>query len=179
MMHLEDEGISVLAIPDIEKLGLERIRTSFKLSSSVKDVRPFFAGLHQSSGLRSYSRSMVNHILDCEFSIPRGTLGELQTILRKLEEMELIQSVELRKLLWKDVLMAKTQFYDYSKGQWDVDFSKLSGDPSSVRIPTISDPERFDYTDLLMIKDLEADPWIKIVDLAKKSSLAHGDAVIT
>ena len=176
MMHLKDEGISVLAIPDIEKLGLERIRASFKLSSSLKDVKPFFGGLHQSAGLRTYARSMLNHIVDCEFNTPRGTLGELRKILGKLEEMELIRNVELRRLLWKDVLMVKTQFYDYSKSQWDVDFSTLSGDPSSVRIPTTSNPERFDYTDLLMIKELEADPWIKNVDLAEKINIADGDA---
>ncbi|MHB8567745.1 MAG: hypothetical protein ACYC9U_11690 [Nitrososphaerales archaeon] len=175
MMRLKDEGMAIVAVPDIEKLGLERIRVSFKLSPSMKDVTPFFGALHQSSGLRSYARSMINRIFDCEFSIPRGTIGELEKLLQKLEGMKSIQKAELRKLLWKDVLMVKTQFYDYSKNEWDVDFSTLSGDPS-ILIPSISTTERFDFTDLLMIKELELDTWIKTVDLAKKCSVADRDA---
>lgn len=174
MMRLKEEGISILPIPDVEKLGLERVRASFKLPSSINDVKPFFGGLHQSAGLRSYSRSMVTHIFDCEFLIPQGTIGELQKLLQKLEEMKMIQGPEVKRLLWKDILMLKTQFYDYSKTEWDVDFSTLSGDPSTA-IPSTSSPDRVDFTDLLVIKDLELDPWVKIVDLSKKINVPDRD----
>jgi hypothetical protein len=176
MMHLNDDGISVLAVPDIEKLGLERIRAFFKLVPSLKDPRPFFRALHESSGLRSYSRAMDSQRFDCEFAIPQGRRDEFSELLVRLEEMKVIRNPEAKKLLWKEVSMLKTEFYDYSKGEWDVDFSYLSGDPSSIQIPAKSKPESIDYADLIMIKELEMNPWIKTVELAKKSAIATGDA---
>jgi DNA-binding Lrp family transcriptional regulator len=176
MVNLKKEGISILAIPDFEKLGLERFRVFFRLQKSTSNsVKAFFGGLHQSSGLKIYSRSMYSQIFDCEFAIPRGTFSELEKLLHKLEEMELITDVESTRIKWKEVLMLNGKLYDYSKKEWDVDFSTLSGNPSSVEIPEVSKPERVDFSDLLMIKELEADPWIKVVELAKKVNLEGGD----
>ncbi len=176
MMNLKNDGISVSPTPDYDKIGLERARVFFRLDPSVKEIKPFFGGLHQSAGLKLYARSLDNHIFDCEFTIPRGTLGELSKLLDKFVDLDLTRDVEVKKILWKDVLMLKTEFYDYSKHEWDVDFSKLIGDPSKVSIPERSEPERFDYNDLIFIKEMEMDAWIKLVDLAKKANLQVGDA---
>ncbi len=176
MVKLKEDGFNLLGIPDFDKLGLERFRVFFKLMIQAKEVKPFFGGLHQSAGLKIYSRSMDTHMFDCEFAIPAGTLPQLRKLLDKLVDLKIIQNVEVRRLLWKDLLMLKTQFYDYSKKEWDVDFSALTGDPS-IEIPTKSEPQKFDYADLLMIKELEPDPWIKTVELAKKMGLQKGDAI--
>ena len=176
MMHLKDEGISVLALPDIEKLGLERVRVFFKLAPSMKDAKPFFKSLHETSGLRSYSRAMDSQIFDCEFAVPRGAFSELSTLLDQLEDLKIVRNQDLKKLLWKEVSMLKTEFYDYSKGEWDVDFSSLTGNPSAVETPAKAEAESIDYPDLIMIKELELDPWVKTVELAKKAGLAVGDA---
>jgi DNA-binding Lrp family transcriptional regulator len=175
MVNLNKDGISILTIPDFEKLGLERFRIFFRLQTSMNgNVTALFGGLHQSAGLKLYARSMYSQIFDCEFAIPQGTFFELEKLLHKLEEMDLIQDIESRRIMWKDVLRLNGKFYDYSKKEWDIDFSTLSGDPS-VQIPEVSKPERIDFSDLLMIKELEADPWIKVVELAKKVNLEGGD----
>jgi hypothetical protein len=177
ILKLREKGFAVDTIPDVDKLGLERIRASFELSSSFeKDIRALFGGLHQSAGLRSYFRHLVKNNFDCEFSIPQGTRVELEELLRKLEDMGIISDWRLRKILWKDFLMLKAQFYDFSRGEWDVDFSTLVGDPSTVQIPTKNSQEHFDYPDLLMLKDLELDTWMKTVDLAKRAKLGLPDA---
>jgi DNA-binding Lrp family transcriptional regulator len=177
MMNLNKDGIIVAPTADYDKIGLERARVFFRLSPSIKDeTMAFFGGLHQSAGLKLYARSLDNHIFDCEFALPKGTVGELQKLLEKLEELQFIRNVEVKKILWKDVLMLKTEFYDYSKHAWDVDFTKLSGDPSKVSIPTKNEQERFDYNDLFFIKEMEMDSWVKLVDLARKAHLQVGDA---
>lgn len=175
MLNLKKDGIGVLAVPDVDRLGLERVRVFFKLAKSLKEIKSFFRTLHERAGLRSYSRSLFNHVFDCEFTVPQGNFSELQSFLEKLEGHKLVQNIKMRRLLWKDVLMLKTQFYDYSKKEWDVDFSTLSGDPS-VQVPARSEKQNFDYSDLLMMKELELDPWIKTVDLAKKVQQGVPDA---
>lgn len=174
MVNLKDYGISVQTVADLEKIGLQRVRVFFKLVSALRDIKALFNGLYQNSGLRSYARSMYTHVFDCEFAIPSGTQLELQRLLQKLQDMKLISNVEIRRLVWKDILMLKTQFFDYSRKEWDVDFSTLSGNPS-VQISAKSDPERFDFSDLLVIKELELNAWAKIVELAKKTNVSVGD----
>jgi DNA-binding Lrp family transcriptional regulator len=176
MIHLKDQGLGILAIPDFDKLGLERVRVFFTLPPSTKDIRALMGGLHQSAGLKLYSRSIDSQVFDCEFAIPEGTLSELEELVRKLEELKTIQDASLNKIVWKDLPTLKTQFYDFPKGEWDVDFSTLAGDPSSVHIPDKKSSERIDYPDLMMVKELEQDPWVKNVDLCKKAGLSVGDA---
>ncbi len=96
-------------------------------------------------------------------------------LLRGLEEMKLIENVKYSPVLWNDVFMMKTKYFDYESGEWDVDFSRLVGDPA-VAIPkqSVENP-KLDYNDLLIVKSLELDPWIKVVDLAKKVGLSVGD----
>ncbi|HZW57400.1 MAG TPA: hypothetical protein VFF30_14015 [Nitrososphaerales archaeon] len=174
MMRLKAQGISILPLISAESVGLERIRASFKLSSDVSDLTTFFGGLHQSAGLHYYSRSLISQEFDAEFMIPAGTKPELARLLNALSEMNILDNIVLRRLDWKEILVMKTRLYDYEHGQWDVDFSRLSSDPS-LKIPTPNLSEEYDQTDLLIIKSLQIDPWIKVVDLSKKFQITEGD----
>jgi DNA-binding Lrp family transcriptional regulator len=175
MGKLKERGISVTPIVDVEKLGLQRVRASLRLSQDIRNPKTILGGLHQKAGLTYYSRSLVSQEIDCEFLIPRGNMLEFHKLLRALEEMKLVENVESKVVLWKEVLMMKTKYFDYLSGEWDVDFSRLVGDPSTT-IPKSSTPDsRIDYTDLLIIKSLEMDPWIKVVDLAKKLNMPVGN----
>jgi DNA-binding Lrp family transcriptional regulator len=178
MKGLKEDGMRILALPDVEKIGLERVRGSFRLSKAhVNEIKSFFAGLHESAGLRTYARLLLNYFFECEFLIPKGSIGELANFLNKLEEMGYIEDPKINSLLWKDFLRLKTEFYDYSKKEWGINFSALSSDPSSFEIPKNSEPVRFDYCDLLMIKELELDSWIKSIEIAKNIGLAFGDTI--
>ena len=174
MLRLSEQGITIIPVLNVEELGLQRVRVSFELSTDLKDPKVLFGGLHQTAGLTYYSRSLLTQIFDCEFNIPRDSRKELSRLLLALEEMKIIEKVTLRNLLWKEVLMMKTQYYDYRENQWDIDFTEFSGDPS-LKIPSMSHKEDFDHIDLLIIKSLQIDPWIKVVDLAKEIKMTEGD----
>ena len=185
MLRLKEMGLSIVPIPDFEKLGLERVRAFMKLPHDTKEVKALFGGLHQSAGLKIYSRSIHNHTFDCEFAIPKGTFGELERLILELEEMKIVQEPDLKKMLWKEVFVLKTDFFDYPAGEWDVDFSRLLGNPSTAQIPegrgtemlTRNKKSRIDSNDLFMIKEIEADPWIKNVELARKLKISFEDSL--
>jgi DNA-binding Lrp family transcriptional regulator len=175
MNRLKDQGISVLPNVDIAKLGLQRIKAVFELNRDIEDPKVILGGLHQKAGLKYYSRVLFSQEMECEFLVPDGGISEFDKLLRALEEMKLIKNVRYNRLLWKEVFMMKTKYFDYESGEWDVDFSRLSGDPSTEVPKPVLGETRFDYDDLLIIKSLELDPWIKVVDLAKKVNLPVGD----
>lgn len=175
MLHLVDQGITIHPIIDIGKIGLARYRVTFKISNDVSNLKSFFGGLHQKAGLSYYSRSEFSQIFDCEFFIPSDKEKELRKLLQALQEMKILNGVTSKKVLWKEVLSLRTEHYDYDSQEWDVDFSKLSGNPSVHKDSKPSIPERFDRKDLLVIKSLQTQPWIKATELSDKLRIHEAD----
>jgi hypothetical protein len=95
--------------------------------------------------------------------------------MHSLEEMKFIENVKYSQVIWRDIFMMKTRYFDYESGEWDVDFSRLVGDPSSTLPKPHSEVPKLDYNDLLIIKSLELNPWMKVVDIADKIGLSVGD----
>ena len=75
----------------------------------------------------------------------------------------------------------KTRYYDYVNRVWDIDFSRLSGNPSEYRGITQTNEaasgayNKFDRVDLQIIKFLQVDSWTKSVHVAKKLNLTDSD----
>jgi hypothetical protein len=174
MGRLNEQGINILPIVDVDKIGLDRVRASFFLSRDIADPLIIFGGLNQKGGLRYFSRTLISQEFDCEFYIPKDSIFEFGRLMRAMEEMKLLENVSFSRVAWKDIFMMRTKNFDYQSGQWSIDFSRLVGDPS-VNIPVPSEPTRVDYADLLIIKSLELDPWIHVVDLAQKVGMPVGD----
>ena len=176
MNKLGEQGISVLPLIDVDKLGLQRVRASFEIPETGGNPNVMLGGLHQKAVLKSYTRIFFSQEFDCEFVIPKGSLVAFGKLLGALQEMKLVKNVEYKPILWKQILMMKTQYFDYESGEWDVDYSRLVGDPS-VSLPSqVSPSAKLDYNDLLIIKSLELDPWAKVVDIAEKLKIPVGDA---
>jgi hypothetical protein len=175
MGRLKEQGISVLPLTEISKLGLERVWVSFEFSRDVENPKAILGGMHQKAGLKYYSRVLFTQEMNCEFLIPKGSISELRKLLRALEEMKIIENFECKPVMWKEVIMMKTKYFDYTSGEWDVDFSRLVGDPSGGSPKHSGENVKLDYNDLLIIKSLQMEPWIKVVDLARKVNLSVGD----
>jgi len=175
--RLAEQGISISPFVDIEGLGLRRYRISFDFHSEDenKEIAPFFGGLHQAAGLHYYARSLVSHEFDTEFMIPKGKEEELYRLLNSLQELSFIDNVVVRPILWKEVLMMKTEYYDYSNGEWDVDFSKLRASTSRHYPEGEISEKSFDHTDLMIIKSLQLDSTAKSVELSKKLNVTDSD----
>ena len=179
--RLSEQGISVSPFVDVEALGLKRFRVSFDFHSDdeAKEVAPFFGGLHQGAGLHYYARSLVSHEFDTEFMIPKGREVDLVKLLNSLEELSFLDNIVVHPIEWKEVLMMRTEYYDYSHGVWDVDFSKLRASTSTgdyfSRMDNGSEEKGFDHIDLLIIKSLQLDSNAKSVELSKKINVTDSD----
>lgn len=176
MLHLNDQGISVHPMVDLEKLGLNRYRVSFNISKDLTDHKSFFAVLHQKAGLVYYCRAEISQTFDCEFFIPTQKEKELRRLLQELDKMKIIKNVKASKVLWKELLGLRTEYYDYVHQQWDVDFTKLSGNPSvHSEVENSPGTEKFDHRDIMIIKSLQTSPWIKITELSEKLRIPEAD----
>jgi hypothetical protein len=179
MSRLKNLGISVIPIVEVKSIGLERIRASFFLGPrKINDTRHFFGSLNETAGLRYYSRSLISRRFDCEFNIPQGKNSELDSLFLELEKMKLVRECSFSSVIWKDFPRLKTDLFDYSAGLWDVDFSRLVGDPSSrALVARENDRSSIDYKDLMITKELEIDPSAKAVDISGKIGCPPRDVV--
>ncbi len=176
MLHLQDQGITVRPIVDIEKLGLGRYRVFFDVSNDLANLKALFGGLSQNAGLAYYARTEISQMFDCEFNIPSNKEEELRRLLATLEGLNIIKNIKVSKLIWKELLGMRTRFYDYVNRQWDVDYKKLVGDPSlHQEIRAASELGKFDHKDLLIIKSLQIKPWIKVTELSEKLNIQEAD----
>jgi DNA-binding Lrp family transcriptional regulator len=174
MMRLKDQGISIVPAIEAQKLGLERIRVQFSISNEVTNYKAFFGGLYQAAGLHYYARTLLSQVFDSEFMVPSALTDELRKLLKALEEMKIIYNSKMRKLLWKEVIMMKTQFYDYENGEWDVDFPRLVGNPSMFSYAA-AQVEKIDHHDLSIVKALQIDPWANLNEIAKELGITDSD----
>lgn len=178
MGRLKEQGISITPVIEPSKFGLSRYRVSLEVSSDLTDYTSFFGGLHQNAGLHFYARSLSNHTFDCEFMIPQEREDQLSKLLLALEQMGFIEAVRMRRLLWKEIIGMKTKYYDYVNRVWDIDFSRLLGQPSdfmSLKSDDRKERIRYDHIDLQIIKSLQIDPWTKSVTISKKLNLTDSD----
>ncbi len=171
MQGLGATGIGIYPMVNPDRLGLKRYRVGFKVSSDFTSFKSIFGGLHQSAGLIYYARSFFSQRFDTEFLVPRGKESELRKLLRALEEMKFLSEIKIRELVWKDILMMQTRYYDYENASWDVDFSTLRGNPSIALPEKAKGDARFDHTDLAIIKSLQLNYFTKHVDIAKEVQL--------
>lgn len=183
MLNLHEQGITVFPMVAVERLGLRRKRVSFQLSQDFENLKPFFAGLHQKAGLTYYSCSLFTRFFNCEFAIPEEKDAEFNRFLRSLHEMKLISDHSTHEIFWKEILMMNTKFYDYQEKEWSVDFSRLSGDPSFVASEKMipkdvnigSRKKKVDLLDLLIIKELQLNAWVKTIEISRQLNVSDRD----
>jgi DNA-binding Lrp family transcriptional regulator len=176
MLHLRDQGISIKPVIDFGKLGLGRFKAAFKVSNDLPNEESFFKSLSQIAGLICYARTEISQVFYCEFSVLSNKEKGLRHLLATLEAMKIIESFKLTKIAWSELLPMQTRFYDYVTQNWQVDYSKLIGDPSvHYETKPSSGLERFDHKDLVIIRSLQRDPWIKVTELSQMLDIPEAD----
>jgi hypothetical protein len=178
--RLKEQGITMLPAIEPQKFGLSRVRASFKICGkmNVDSLRAFFGGLNQLAGLHYYARSLMSGLLDCEFLVQISHVRDLARVLHGLEEMKAISNARMMELKWKEVMMMKAHFYDYEKGEWDVDYSTLRIESPHSNLKTADSAKRqlYDHNDLLLIKSLQIDPWRRVSQISSNIGLSRNDA---
>ena len=180
---LRSKGISIIPMISPESLGLKRFRVFFSLPDDTIHLKALFGSMNQFAGLTYYGRDITTQSFESEFWTPNNMDQEFQKILRGMEEMKLIEGLSLREIVWKDILKMKTHLFDYESGEWNVDFQRLVGDPS-LDVPktdhgigqTVSSLSgKVDHIDLLIIKSLQINLSVHIVELADQIKVTDRD----
>ena len=158
---------------DHEKLGLQRMiliaETPDPYSSYAQAI---FAAMSELSYVVGFSRTLVGgeHIINV--SAPKDQTGVVRDFFFALKDKGLFSSLEVLDFDWHRNVPMKAEYYDFDTGRWDFDWQKGADDYQSATYSPTS-PCKFDYTDLLVIKELQMDANKSLKEISEKLQINY------
>ena len=168
------KGFSVQASVDHEKLGLRRVMMILDFS---KEFEPFaesiLSAMSQLCYLVGYARTFLEGSYVANLSVPVAYTDEITRFFLQMKEEGMFTRLEVLDFDWVRQVPMKAEFYDFDTGRWDFDLSTqtVSDFRSAVHAP--SPPAKFDYVDLLLIKELQMDANKSLKDIAERLELNY------
>src|SRR5271157_418131 len=161
-------GFSIQASVDHEKLGLRRIILLVDLAEPYADyAQPIWAAMNELCYLVGFSKELIGGRYLLMFSAPMGLEDKLVEFFTGLKEMGMFNSVEMLQFDWFRVCPMKAEFYDFDTGRWDFQWAEQNVDTrAAAYVP--SERARFDYADLLILKELQMDANKSLKEMSDK-----------
>ena len=173
--YILKKGIAVQAKVDHEKLGLRRVIVVLDFAGKYKKFsQSILASMNELCFLVSFARTMPEDYYIASFSTPREQVDVLKRFLDTMKEKGMFSHLEILDFDWVRVMPMKAELYDFDSGGWDFDWTpRAASDFGSSRY-TPSSPARFDYVDLLLIKELQIDPKRSLREISDKVEVNYG-----
>lgn len=154
---LLERGISVQAVPNYKKLGLDRL---ILIASFPPQFRPhaktIFSLLHERCYVKEIEQTAVEGRFIIHAAVPTELAQSCTDLFRKLERMEVFSHLEIHRFGSVRTPPMMSEHYDFRKGLWTYDW------PAHRKVPLIpvleQEKEAYDKVDLLILRELQEDP---------------------
>ena len=162
-------GIAIQAAVDHERLGLRRMMAVADMSEPYRGyAQAVFAAMHELCYVVGFAKTLVSGEHVVNFSIPAEHVSAVRGLLRGLEEMGMFSRLEVFEFDWFRTAPMKPEHYDFDTGRWDFDWQGTSSDDFQAAAAVPSEKCRFDYVDLLIVKELQMDANKSLKEMADK-----------
>jgi hypothetical protein len=164
-----NKGFAVQALVDHEKLGLRRVIVVLDFADEYRKFsQSILASMNELCYLVSFSKTMPRGYYIANFSTPSEFVDELKLFLNAMKEKGMFSRLDIVDFDWIRFAPMKSEFYDFDTGRWDFDWTaKATSDFGSAQYMP-SSPAKFDYVDLLLIKELQMDANKSLKEISDK-----------
>lgn len=169
-----NRGFAVQAAVDHEKLGLKRLMMIAEVPEPYKNyAQSIFAAMHELCYVVSFEKALVGgeHII--HITAPTDKIDEIRGFLTALSEKGLFSRIEVLDYDWFRNASMKADYYDFDTGRWDFDWQKESSEDYKSAAYVPSTGIKFDYTDLLIIKELQIDANKSLKEISEKLNINY------
>ncbi len=169
-----NRGIAVAAAVDYERLGLKRLILVLDFNEEYKGyAQAIFTAMNELSYLISYSRALVGGQYVVNVSAPADSFQEVKDFYLALKDKGMFRSVEALEFDWVRTVPMKAEFYDFDTGRWDFQrWDPPTVDPDAAAYMP-SNSSKFDYVDLLIIKELQMDANKSLKEISDKLDISY------
>ena len=168
-----NRGFSVQAAANFESLGMRRMILLVDFAELYGDyAQAIFSAMNELCYLVSFSKQLIGSGYIVMLSVPMGMEDTVAEFFNGLKDKGMFSSVEVLAFDWYRFVPMKAEFYDFDTGRWDFDLKEPSTDfQGATYAPSKS--EKFDYTDLLLIKELQMDANKSLKEMADKLQINY------
>ena len=163
-------GFHIHAEVDYRKLGLAPHWAELQLSPRFAGTpRSLFLAMNEAAYLVYYGKLMPQGSFACLFAIPEGRGSEHEAFLEYLQRSEIIKGYSITEVSAGSHPAMRPAFFNFQSNRWDVDWNVVrSSQGTDLKITETPRAVHFDYSDLLLVKELQADALQHTVAIAKK-----------
>jgi DNA-binding Lrp family transcriptional regulator len=171
---LLNRGIAVQAAVDHERLGLKRLILIAEVPEPYKSyAQAIFSAMNELCYVIAFSRTLVGGEEIIHVSAPAQKVGELRDFFQTLKEKGMFSKLEILEFDWRRAAPMRAEFYDFDTGRWDFEWQQGGSDDFGSATYTPSEPCKFDYVDLLIIKELQMDANRSLKEISDKLGINY------
>jgi hypothetical protein len=166
------KGIAVQAAIDHEKLGLRRVVFVVEFADEYEQyAQSILLAMSDLCYVTGYDLTMPEGSYIVNASVPEEIVERYFDFLKALEREGLFTTLKMLSFEWFRTVPMRAKFYDFDTGRWDFDWAN-PGKPEVWGYKP-SKKSRFDYTDLLLVKELRIDGTKQLLEISEKLGIGY------
>ena len=170
--QLTAKGFRIHVIVDVHKLAMKRQSLVLDFSDDYREIAPqILESFNQLAYLIYYGRTMPKGEFITLVTLPTDFEAEYVGFLDGLVKMGMLRSYDRTQLEWIHYHSFRPEYFDFPSKSFDIDWQRLG----TVKVrtgedyaTTISKKPIADYSDLLILKELQINSLQSIVDISRK-----------
>lgn len=169
-----NKGFAVQAAVDHERLGLKRVMLVADFSETYKNyATAILTAMSEVSYVVSFAKSLIGGEYVVNLSVPSELIGEVREFLLALKERGMFAKLEILEFDWARIVPMKPDYYDFDTGRWDFEWQNPAPQDYEAAAYLPSKRGKFDYIDLLIIKELQMDANKSMKEISEKLNINY------
>jgi DNA-binding Lrp family transcriptional regulator len=167
-----NRGITIQASVDHEKLGLRRVVFLIEFAEEYKAyAQPILIAMSDLCFVTEFNLTLPDGGYIVNASVPEEFVDQYSRFLKALEAKGLFKCSKILAFDWYRTAPMRAKLYDFDTGRWDFEWPNHGKPDAWGCVP--STKSEFDYTDLLIIKELRIDATRPLAEMAQRLGINY------
>ncbi len=164
-----DKGFAVQALIDYAKLGLRHIEMVIRFADQFEEhAQAILTAMSDLCYVSGFEKVFPKKDYIVGADVPEELVDEYIGFMNWLCRKGLFTHMDVHTFDWFRRIPMRTQFYDFNAGRWDFDWSSNPSGRLEMAAYVKSERAKFDFTDLVILKELYIDATRSLVEISRK-----------
>jgi len=169
-----NKGFAVQGAVDHERLGLKRVMLVADFAETYKNyAAAILTAMSEVSYVVGFSKSLIGGEYVVNLTIPTELVGEVRQFFLALKEKGMFARLDILEFDWFRIVPMKPEFYDFDTGRWDFEWQNPTPQDYKAAAYLPSMKGKFDYIDLLIVKELQMDANRSMKEISEKLNINY------
>jgi len=168
------KGYAVQGAVDHERLGLKRMMLIADFSETYRSfAQAILTAMSEVCYVVGFAKTLLGGEYVVNLSIPVELFEEVRRFFLALGEKGMFSKLEILDFDWYRNVPMKPEFYDFDTGRWSFEWQNPGSQVYEGAAYAPSKKSKFDYVDLLIIKELQMDANKSLKEMSEKLNVNY------